>query len=106
MLCLIGTANAQNSGAADPDLLLGAITTFPTENAAQAGCGKDTVVWAERYGGYYYRRGEAGYGTKALGAFACLHNAWEGNYWDTSPMSIMGPSHPGRNFPYPGMPLS
>lgn len=97
-------AHAQNSGTADADLLLGEIRTFPTEAAARAACGKDTVVWAERYAGYYFRHDEAGYGTKPQGAFACMHNAREGNYWDTNPMSVMGPSHPGRNFPYQPLP--
>ncbi|HWK46402.1 MAG TPA: hypothetical protein VNT30_16900 [Stellaceae bacterium] len=106
MLMAIGAARAQNLGNADPDLLLGAIKTFPTEAAAQAGCGKDIVVWAERYAGYYFRRGEAGYGTKEYGAFTCMQSAQDANYWDTNPLSVMGPSHPGRNFPYPPLPLS
>lgn len=91
---------AGNSGAPDDELEIGAITTYPSEERARAACGKDTVVWADRYAGYYFFKREPQYGHTALGSFACWHNAKKGNYWDTSPMSGMGEGHgPGRQFP-------
>jgi hypothetical protein len=88
-----------NSGAPDDDLEIGGINTYATETEARSACGGDTVVWADRYAGYYFFPREAQYGHTSQGAFACWHNAKKGNYWDTSPMSSMGEAHPGRQFP-------
>jgi len=99
--CVASTARASqgNAGIADPDLLIGSITTYPSETAARLSCKKDPVVWADRYAGYYYWPREKQYGATDQGAFACLHDALKGNYWDTSPMSSMA-HQPGKNFPY------
>ncbi len=94
-----------NSGAADPELEFGAITTYPSEAQARAACPQDAVVWADRYAGYFYRPGETQYGATSHGAYACLHVALGSNYWDTSPLSSMAGGHgPGRVFPYNPLP--
>lgn len=103
-LCCLGllaaaAAPAGNSGAADPALLLEPIATYPTQAAARLACGKDPVVWADRYEGFYYRLSEPKYGRSAAGAYACQHAAMGGNYWDTSPLSSMA-GHPGKSFPF------
>ena len=92
-------AHAENSGAADPGLLLGAIRTFGAEDAARLACGRDAVVWADRYEGFAYGPGEAKYGKTAAGSYACRQDAATGNYWDTDPRSSMT-GHPGRSFPF------
>ena len=56
---LAAPACAENSGTADPALLLGAIRTFGAEDAARLACGRDAVVWADRYEGFAYRSGES-----------------------------------------------
>ena len=102
VVLLCATANAgetRNSGAAEPDLMIGAITTYRSRAEADAACGRDPVVWADRYAGYYYWPREKQFAATGQGAYACLHNAQHGNYWDTSPMSSMAHS-PGREFPY------
>lgn len=98
-LLLAAPARAENSGAADPGLLLGAIRTFGAEDAAQRACGRDSVVWADRYEGFTYGPGEPKYGKTAAGSYACQQDAMAGNYWDTDPRSSMA-GHPGRSFPF------
>ena len=98
-LLLAVPARAENSGAADPGLLLGAIPTFGAEDAARLACGRDAVVWADRYEGFAYRPGEAKYGKTPAGSYACRQDAAAGNYWDTDPRSSMT-GHPGRSFPF------
>ena len=89
-----------NSGAADAELEFGAITTYATESVAKASCGKDTVVWADRYAGYYYFRREKEYAKTHDGAFACMSDARRSNYWSTGPMGGMAEGHGnGREFP-------
>ena len=92
-------ASAGNSGASDPALLLGPIATYATTDAAQRACGRDAVVWADRYEGFYYRPQEPKYGATSSGAYACQHDAMRGNYWDTSPLSSMA-GQPGKSFPF------
>lgn len=99
LLLLAVTAHAENTGAADPGLLLGAIRTFGAEAAARLDCGQDVVVWADRYEGYAYSPNEPKYGKTAAGAYACKQDTVVGNYWDTDPRSSME-GHPGRNFPF------
>ncbi len=92
-------AFAENSGQSDPSLMLNAIKTFRSLDAAQQACGKDHVVWADRYEGYYYESHEPKFGMTAFGSYACKQEAENGNYWDTNPAtSFVG--HPGRNFPF------
>ncbi len=92
-------ARAENSGVPDPGLLLGMIRTFGAEDAARLACGRDAVVWADRYEGFAYGPGEAKYGKTAAGSYACRQDAAAGNYWDTDPRSSMT-GHPGRSFPF------
>lgn len=99
LLLLAAPGRAENSGAADPGLLLGAIRTFGAEAAARLGCGTDEVVWADRYEGYSYNPREPKYGKTAAGAYACQQDAAAGNYFNTDPLSTMA-SRPGRNFPF------
>lgn len=90
---------AENSGSADPSLLLRSIPTYTAESEARAACGKDAVVWADRYDGYYYLPDEKQFATTPDGAYACKRAAQGGNYWDTNPLSSMS-GQPGRTFPY------
>ncbi len=98
-LLLAVPAHAENSGAADPGLLLGAIKTFGAEDEARQACGRDAVVWADRYEGFAYESGETKYGKTAAGSYACRRDAAVHNYWDTDPRSSMT-GHPGRSFPF------
>lgn len=99
LVLFASVARAANTGTADPALLLDAIPTYGTEPEARAACGKDKVVWADRYVGYYYLPGEKQFATTRDGAFSCQQAAVKGKYWDTNPLSSMS-GHPGRNFPY------
>ena len=95
-----------NGGTPDTEIQIGKIEIFKSEAQAKLGCGKDTVVWADRYAGYIYFPREAEYGHTAQGAFACLSKATDANYWTSGPMSSMGRGHgPGRNFPFTPIPL-
>lgn len=98
-LLLAAPARAENSGAAEPGLLLGAIKTFRAEDAARQACGRDAVVWADRYEGYAYTPQEPKYGKTSTGSYACQQDAAAGNYFDTDPRSSMA-GHPGRSFPF------
>jgi len=94
-----------NSGESDANFGIGGIRTFPSEGQAKAACGRDTVVWADRYAGYLYFRREKEYGKTTQGSFTCLKIAQGGNYWSTGPMSSIGRGHgPGRNFPFTPIP--
>lgn len=91
---------AGNPGQADNELEFGAIQTFSSESEAKGGCGRDPVVWADRYAGYYYYPREGKYGKTSDGAFACLTDAKGANYWSTSPMGGIAAGHGvGREFP-------
>ena len=78
--------------------MLGPVQTYATEREAEAACGRGGVVWAERYAGYYFKRGEPQYGTAPMGAFACEKAVAGANYWDTDPMSGAMHYH-GKSFP-------
>lgn len=99
ILLLAAPARAENSGAAEPGLLLGAIKTFGAEDAARRACGRDAVVWADRYEGYAYTPQEPKYGKTSTGSYACQQDAAAGNYFDTDPRSSMV-GRPGRSFPF------
>lgn len=95
-----------NAGTPDSEIQIGKIETYKSEGQAKLRCGRDTVVWADRYAGYIYFPREAEYGRSPQGSFACLNNAKNSNYWTTGPMSSMGKGHgPGRNFPFTPIPL-
>ena len=91
-------AAAGNSGAADNELMLGPIQTFNTEREAQAACGPDGVVWAERHAGYYFKPGERQYGASPMASYACLGAMADANYWDTDPMGGVL-AYRGKSFP-------
>lgn len=101
LIAMSATARADgNSGEADNDLEFGAITTFLTERQAQSACGSDTVVWADRYAGYFFFRREDKYGKTTQGAYACLKDAERANYWSSGPMGGIAQGHgSGRVFP-------
>src|ERR1700733_15088106 len=48
---------------------------FDTENAAQAHCPRDVVVWLNVPSGIYHYRGERWYGRTKHGAYACEKEA-------------------------------
>jgi hypothetical protein len=48
---------------------------FDTENAAQAHCPKDVVVWLNIPSGIYHYKGERWYGLTKHGAYACEKEA-------------------------------
>jgi len=89
-----------NSGMPDPDLMLGQLQTYASEQAARSACGTGNVVWAERHAGYYYKPGEARYSTASPGAFACQKDAAQANYWDSDPMAAVMGYH-GKSFARP-----
>lgn len=93
----VRVAEAGNTGAANPDLLLDPVTAFPSAEAARTACRGDRVVWADGYDGYPYDSTEARYGTTSTGAYACERDARRANYWDTKPQTDMA-GHPGRVF--------
>ena len=100
-LLLSASVWAANNGAPDTELEIGGITTFDTQADARTHCGRDTVIWADRYAGYIYFPREPQYGRSEQGAFACLHDALNSNYWTTGPLSSMAKGHgPGRVFPF------
>ena len=109
-LAFLATGPARADGnAGDPDeqLRIGRINTFATEGQARAACGRDSVVWADRYAGYYYWPRDKAYGQTAQGAFACWHAVMRSNYWDTGPLGSMAYGHgPGRVFPIDPLPSS
>lgn len=88
-----------NTGEANPDLLLGPVTTFPSAEAARTTCRGDRVVWTDGYDGYLYDSTEARYGATPTGAYACERDARRANYWDSKPQTDMA-GHPGRVFPF------
>lgn len=92
-------AHAANDGRADPDLLIGRLTTYPSADVAERACHGDQVVWADRYSGYYYGRGEAKYNATPDGSYACKAGARTAKYWSTDPRDGMD-GHPGRTFPF------
>ena len=96
---VVRMAETGNTGAANPDLLLGPVTTFRSAGAARTACGSDRVVWADGYDGYLYDSTEARYGTTPTGAYACERDARRANYWGTEPQTDMA-GHPGRVFPF------
>lgn len=97
----VGAASAWagSPGEADQALLLGAVPTFPTAEAARTACGPDQVVWADGYDGYYYGSGHAKYGATVTGGFACAQSAKRANYWDIAEQPGMQ-GHAGRSFPF------
>ena len=107
-LFLIGSFAAKaegNSGIPDEKLQIERLKTFRNEREALASCGKNSVVWADRYAGYYYWKREKEYGRTAEGAYACSDAADKSNYWGTSPIAGMARGHgPGRNFPFTPLP--
>ncbi len=92
-------ARAANDGRADPDLLIGALRTYPSVDEARRACGPTGVVWADRYSGYFYNRSEAKYGATNDGSYACEPEARTAKYWSTDPRDGMD-GHPGRTFPF------
>lgn len=95
-----------NTGKPDAEIQIGEVKTFTSEAEAKQACGLDPVVWADRYAGYVYFSREGEYGRTPQGAFACLKNAQDANYWSTGPISGMAAGHgPGRNFPFTPIPL-
>lgn len=107
-LLLIGSVAARadgNSGIPDEKLQIGRLKTFRTEKEALASCRRNSVVWADRYAGYYYFKREKEYGQTAEGAYACSDAADKSNYWGTSPLAGMARGHgPGRKFPFTPLP--
>ena len=99
IVLLAGSAAAAgNSGEAESALMLGPIQTYQTERDAQAACGPDGVVWAERHAGYYFVPGEQKYRVAPMASFACQSSMAAANYWGTDPMSGVQ-AHRGKTFP-------
>lgn len=53
----------------------GSLATFDTENAAQAHCPKDEVVWLNTNSGIYHEKGMRWYGNTRHGAYVCRTEA-------------------------------
>jgi len=84
---------------AQPPLELGQIPAFASEAAAQRGCPRDLVVWADRDTGYFYPRSRPQFGHTPAGVFTCLEAARGADYWDINPFSPYGNPKAGREFP-------
>ncbi len=82
-----------------PPIELGQIPAFASEAAAQHGCPRDLVVWADRDTGYFYPRSRPQFGHTSAGVFTCLDAARGANYWDINPFSPYGSPRAGREFP-------
>ncbi len=92
-------AVAANDGRADPDLLIDALNTYASADAARQACRDAKIVWADRYTGFYYEDGEAKFGRTPDGSYACEPDARTARYWSTDPRHSMD-GHPGRRFPF------
>ena len=79
---------------------LGSVTGFPTERQAQAGCGGDGVVWADRRTGFYYPKFAPEYGNSPTGSYTCFKQAKKANYWGLGGGSDSMASREGRTFPF------
>ena len=99
LACVSGPGRAANDGQADEALLLGAVTTYPTEAAAGRACTSDRVVWADRFSGFFYDSHDPKYGATKDGDYACRSAAKQARYWSTDPRDGMD-GHPGRSFPF------
>jgi hypothetical protein len=86
-----GEANADKS-----EIQLGKIPRFADESSAQAACASDPVVWADRKTGFFYPKFFSEYGKTAHGAYTCLKQARDADYWNLAPESS---GHEGREFP-------
>jgi hypothetical protein len=93
----VAQTSGGNSGEPDPHFLLGPLTTYGSEDAAIRACGQGQVVWAERYSGFYYLPREKQYGVARQGAFACMKEASDANYWGTDPIAGIR-AHRGKSF--------
>jgi hypothetical protein len=51
------------------------LVNFPNEQAAQANCPSDTVVWLNLPTGIYHFRGQRWYGATKSGAYVCRGEA-------------------------------
>jgi hypothetical protein len=54
-----------------------AVPQFPTEEAAQQHCPRDTVVWLNTYSGIWHYRGAKYWMNTKYGAFVCEEEARE-----------------------------
>jgi hypothetical protein len=66
------------SGPSSPSIMVAQASLpplFDTENAAQAHCPKDVVVWLNIPSGIYHYKGERWYGHTKHGAYACEKEA-------------------------------
>ena len=59
------------------------IAMFDTEQAAQAHCPSDTVVWLNTNSGIYHEKGMRWYGRTRHGAYVCKKEADAAGYRDT-----------------------
>ena len=61
----------------------GPLATFATEQAAQAHCPSDTVVWPNTKTGIWHEKGMRWYGRTKEGAYVCRKEAAGAGYRDT-----------------------
>jgi hypothetical protein len=78
------------------EIPLGEIPHFADEASARAACAPDPVVWADRKTGFFYPKFFSEYGKTAHGAYTCLKQAKDADYWSLAPESE---GHKGREFP-------
>ena len=78
---------------------LGTVPGFPSEGEAQAGCGGDSVVWADPRTGFYYPKFAPDYGKSPTGSFTCYKQAKKADYWGLGSSDSMS-SRRGRVFPF------
>jgi hypothetical protein len=63
------------SPSSSPVVAAATISYFATENAAQAHCPRDVVVWLNTPSGIYHYKGERWYGRTKHGAYVCEREA-------------------------------
>ena len=79
------------------EIPLGDIPRFSDEISARAGCGADSVVWADRKSGFFYPKFHPDFGKTTSGAYTCYRQAKNADYWSLTPDGDSGRN--GREFP-------
>ena len=77
------SANVAIAAARPALVAYGPLAMFATENAAQAHCPSDVVVWLNTKTGIWHEKGMRWYGRTKQGAYVCRRQAAAAGYRDT-----------------------
>lgn len=78
LVCTTAVADARKSHGrttASAPVTTGSLQLFASENAAQAHCPRDQVVWLNTNSGIYHEKGMRWYANTKAGAFVCRREA-------------------------------